>query len=651
MPANQVTPPFPTFNDQDGYPLNGGYLYIGQPGFEAQSTPKASFFDAGLTIPTGSASGAAVRINNGYAVYNGAPSLVYSDGPCSLTVKDANQVLIFSTLNFDPRIALGLPSQGFPVDVIYQTNFDTRAAFVAAVAGGYAAPTGYTVHAGGLAFVKVASGGISDIPGWASARRLFVGETHIDVADAFNMTDNGPDGMTKMQLALDTAPIGAHLHIPPNFTVAGGTSLVMSRAVQIVTHGALSRIRLDATNPALDALQVAITDAGGFGDVRGLTILSGGGSISTNGTGGNNAININPTNVLAGQKPLFGFVIENITASGRLGGIRVGGANVAGDTNFNVIRDCPFIGATDAGGYDIHLDGCADGHLIEGNILSGQGWSIRLNLVAGAFSTQIVRNVIKGQTGGIVSANADHVDLTANQFELNGDRTGGGYNHILMQGLARKQLYWNVRGNNFGGSVAALGVTATLSILEAEQCVFENNTFGLTVGGVDIALGSGASSNAFRSNKRRGAGGSGLAAPTDLGRRLAVTIDAAALGNEGIWYPAAMATLSNGWTSGAGIASFEFMKQDGMLGFQGNLVPGTLTGGTEMAQLPVGFAARNSTFTAHVNDATSLPSLSVFHTTTGKLQVGVAAASRPMYMSGAMVADSGLPAGYNVGPS
>ena len=108
MPVNQINPPFPTFNDQDGYPLNGGYLYIGQPGFEAQSTPKASFFNVGMTIPTGSASGAAVRINGGYAVYNGAPSLIYADGPCSITVKDQNDVLIFSSLTYDPRAALGI---------------------------------------------------------------------------------------------------------------------------------------------------------------------------------------------------------------------------------------------------------------------------------------------------------------------------------------------------------------------------------------------------------------------------------------------------------------------------------------------------------------------------------------------------------------
>lgn len=151
MPVNQINPPFPTFNDQDGYPLNGGYIYIGQPGFEAQSTPKASFFDVSMTIPTGSASGAAVRVNGGYAVYNGAPSLIYADGPCSITVKDQNDVLIFSTLNYDPRAGLGIEG----VDLNVNTFTDLIALISAQVAvGAYV-----LVKSLGVWYQRVASGG------------------------------------------------------------------------------------------------------------------------------------------------------------------------------------------------------------------------------------------------------------------------------------------------------------------------------------------------------------------------------------------------------------------------------------------------------------------------------------------------------------
>lgn len=152
MAVNQINPPFPTFNDQDGYPLNGGYLYIGQPGFEAQSTPKASFFNVGLTIPTGTASGAAVRINGGYAVYNGAPSLVYADGPCSITVKDQNDVLIFSTLTYDPRAALGIENSA----IFEADTFDDLVAITSSqvAVGAFA-----RVNSTGATYQRVASGG------------------------------------------------------------------------------------------------------------------------------------------------------------------------------------------------------------------------------------------------------------------------------------------------------------------------------------------------------------------------------------------------------------------------------------------------------------------------------------------------------------
>lgn len=99
MAANSIIPPYPTFFEADGSPLENGYIYVGQPGFEAQSSPKASFFDLAMTIPTGTASGAAVRTLAGFPVQNGAAVMIYVDGDFSVTVKDRNGVLIYSALN------------------------------------------------------------------------------------------------------------------------------------------------------------------------------------------------------------------------------------------------------------------------------------------------------------------------------------------------------------------------------------------------------------------------------------------------------------------------------------------------------------------------------------------------------------------------
>lgn len=99
MAVNSILSPYPVFCDAAGNPLEAGYIYIGQPGFEARSTPKASFFDIGLTIPTGTSTGAAIRTSGGYPAQNGRAASVFVDGDFSITVTDRNGVLIFSALN------------------------------------------------------------------------------------------------------------------------------------------------------------------------------------------------------------------------------------------------------------------------------------------------------------------------------------------------------------------------------------------------------------------------------------------------------------------------------------------------------------------------------------------------------------------------
>ncbi len=100
MPVNSVLTPYPVFFDASGLPLENGFIYIGQPGFEARTTPKASFFDSAATIPSGTASGAAVRTRAGLPVNtSNAPAMIYVDGDFSISVCDRNGVLLYSALN------------------------------------------------------------------------------------------------------------------------------------------------------------------------------------------------------------------------------------------------------------------------------------------------------------------------------------------------------------------------------------------------------------------------------------------------------------------------------------------------------------------------------------------------------------------------
>ena len=98
MAVNSILPPYPIFADASGEPLEGGYIYVGAPGFEARSTPKTSFFDKLLTIPTGTASGAAIRTTAGFPSRNGSPAMIYANDDYSLTVTDKNGRVIYTTL-------------------------------------------------------------------------------------------------------------------------------------------------------------------------------------------------------------------------------------------------------------------------------------------------------------------------------------------------------------------------------------------------------------------------------------------------------------------------------------------------------------------------------------------------------------------------
>jgi Tol biopolymer transport system component len=92
--ANAIKNPFPMFFDEDGLPLNGGYIFVGVAGLNPLSNPQAIYWDEALTIPA-----AAVRISGGFIVNNGRPSVVYTTGDYSVLVKNKNGKILYAALN------------------------------------------------------------------------------------------------------------------------------------------------------------------------------------------------------------------------------------------------------------------------------------------------------------------------------------------------------------------------------------------------------------------------------------------------------------------------------------------------------------------------------------------------------------------------
>jgi len=138
MAVNSIIPPYPSFFEVDGTPLENGYIYVGMPGFEAKSTPKPAYFDFDMTI----SAGPYVRTNAGFPVYNGAAAMIYVDGDFSITVEDRNGVTLYTALNrtfaFGAAEAGGLPIQA-PDGNFAATGFgfinEANSGFVRASAG------------------------------------------------------------------------------------------------------------------------------------------------------------------------------------------------------------------------------------------------------------------------------------------------------------------------------------------------------------------------------------------------------------------------------------------------------------------------------------------------------------------------------------
>lgn len=96
MSSVQVFPPFDVFTGTDGLPLESGYIYIGAANLNPEAAPVEVFYDVGLTMPAPQP----IRTLGGYPSRAGTPARLYvASSTYSITVKDKNQVVIFTLLN------------------------------------------------------------------------------------------------------------------------------------------------------------------------------------------------------------------------------------------------------------------------------------------------------------------------------------------------------------------------------------------------------------------------------------------------------------------------------------------------------------------------------------------------------------------------
>jgi hypothetical protein len=89
--------PFEYFSDTTGNALEGGQIYIGTAGLDAQTNPIAVYLDAAETIPATQP----IATTNGYPSSGGAAVTIYTASTYSITVLDSNGALVYSLLTVD----------------------------------------------------------------------------------------------------------------------------------------------------------------------------------------------------------------------------------------------------------------------------------------------------------------------------------------------------------------------------------------------------------------------------------------------------------------------------------------------------------------------------------------------------------------------
>jgi len=95
MNGSAIEPQYPVFTDLKGEPLENGFVYIGLPGQNPITAPKAVFWDAAQLIPATQP----IRTLAGYLALNGSPGVAYTTGLFSMLVQDRKGQLVYSALN------------------------------------------------------------------------------------------------------------------------------------------------------------------------------------------------------------------------------------------------------------------------------------------------------------------------------------------------------------------------------------------------------------------------------------------------------------------------------------------------------------------------------------------------------------------------
>ena len=235
-------PPYPSYFDVDGSPLENGYLYFGAANQNPETNPITVYWDSAYLVPAAQP----IRTSGGFAVRNGSPANVYVTTDYSLTVRDKNRRLVYSKLLSEGQTTAEVNIQ-FSTQTVIATSGQTVFNLSTAYTPGNQSLAVY--HNGARLVVAQDYTETS-----ATVVTLLIGATVGDVLQFVTATPINPSSLGAAAVAYVPAGAGA---------VATNVQTVLRETVSVTRFGAVGDGVTDDTAKIQAALDYVFNAGGG----------------------------------------------------------------------------------------------------------------------------------------------------------------------------------------------------------------------------------------------------------------------------------------------------------------------------------------------------------------------------------------------------
>lgn len=410
-------------------------------------------------------------------------------------------------------------------------------------------------------------GGIREAAGALPITQLYAASPLWDIRQVGAVDITGATDMRGLlEEAFAAAPIGSTLYVPPGvLKVSKATALGAAYCLQVTRQvnlwcDGVIRADLSDLDSAIDIFNIAVSDAGGNGDVRNMqwrlrSFFNG---------GGRSSIRLEP------NLPVIRFALLGGGIQGLNGPAAFFGGNIAGTIceRVDVSNGLEF---GEFGGV-FH----ADQITVKSCNIHGDRTAVKIDAIFGAYTHLIQGNFLVSKNGAVDIVNGSQVKILDNQIEQNGLNAHPYTTSIAIQGTRFASESCDILGNNFGGGT---NVNYSILTVNANKTAIDRNDFNVP-GSADIVLASSGTRNTKIGSGNRYRGGSrGANGLSDL------YLSDQGIANVGYNRFVMSLINQNGWSS----ADLSIRVSDNVAHLSGTLTGGTLTTGTLIGTLPLGY--------------------------------------------------------------